>query len=221
MDEMNAVYIHIPKTAGGHTMVALGLEKHIYPSRAKRWFNNAGQVSFGHQDYPRLVERGIVGEEFDQTAFKFCFCRNPFDRAVSHYFWTKGRHPEIVTEDMSFLEFTRNLDRIKVPIRGDGRVQHKHKPVGLRNGRKGWFDPQHKMIDKVKMDFIGRYERLKEDLQKVAEILGTEVRRAGKLRKTEHAPYRTYYNDEAEENVRQYYGEDFERFGYDNRLLHG
>ena len=69
-----------------------------------------------------------------------------------------------------------------------------------------------------KADFIGRFERLQEDVRKVADILGTSVGRVRKMGATSHAPYWTYYNDEAEENVRQYYAVDFERFGYDDRI---
>ena len=209
----NAVFVHIPKTAGSHTMKALGLREFLYPSRSKDW-GNAGHVTFGHQDYPRLVQLGRVSKEFDESAFKFCFCRDPFDRAVSHYFWCRMRHSDVVPETMTFVEFTRELGTLYI---SNGALGIKGSPG--RGGRT-WLYSQTTPIENIDMDFIGRYENLREDLQRVASILGTKVREADRLRSSEHGPYRTYYNDEAEENVKKFYQEDFEVFGYDNRLLH-
>ena len=233
---MNAVFIRIPKTAGTYTMTVLGVENLARPRWVKEWFQNTGRVSFGHQDYPLLIRQGIVKKEFDESAFKFCFCRNPFDRAVSHYFYTMAWYPDVIPRDTKFIDFTRNLATTRTPrrLRRDSRI-----------AGNCWVRPQSDSIAGIKIDFIGRFERLQEDIRNVADILGVPVGGAGKpgatkrasywrkvadilgtsaggareMGATSRAPYwRTYYNDEAEENVRQYYAVDFERFGYDDRI---
>ena len=210
---MNAVFIHIPKTAGSYVMVALGFERLIYPHRVKT-FKQKGMVSFGHQDYLRLVRKGIVGKEFDESAFKFAFVRNPFDRVVSHYFWTRKRHPDILPGSVIFLEFTRQLKVINEP--------HSILTGGNNKNLKWWrtnrFKLQSIQTEGINMDFIGHYERLDDDLKKVAKIIGVEIKPTPRIRATKHNPYYTYYNDESEDNVRQYYAKDFIEFGYANRL---
>ena len=196
---MNAVFIHIPKTAGLYIQAVLRLDVLRYPTRAKRLFKQTGRVTFGHLDYKKLLKRGTVSKEFDQSAFKFAFVRNPFDRAVSHFFYARKKHPDILDPAVDFLTFTRTLADY-------GRT----------------FQPQYVPIDGLCMDFIGRYESLEKDLSHVARLIGVEPAwDVEKQNATNHFPYWTYYDEESEDNVRRFYSEDFRRFGYDDHLLHG
>ena len=206
---MNAVFIHIPKTAGGYIIGALGLRHLVGSKRLKESFNQAGLVNFGHQDYKRLLKSGLVSREFDESAFKFAFCRNPFDRVVSHYFWTRKRHPDILPGSIDFLDFTRMFGQKQKPNR-----------ISRRIGGGDWFRPQHVSIDGIKLDFIGKYENLQYDLKHIAKHLGIKTKKARQFRKTRHRSYWLYYNDESAENVRRYYRKDFDFFGYDDHLLH-
>ncbi len=54
----------------------------------------------------------------------------------------------------------------------------------------------------------------------VAKKLDIEVKKILTWNTTRHKPYRRYYNEESEENIRNFYREDFERFGYYNHILH-
>lgn len=201
---MNAAFIHIPRTAGRFVMAALGLERLIYRRRAKVMFRQEGLVTFGHQSYPGLIECGVVGREFDKTAFKFAFCRNPFDRVVSHFFYARIRQPQILPRNVSFAEFVGRIEDFNVPIRAGKKT----------------FRPQRQSVDGVKLDFIGRYESLVEDLKTVSRILGVALKSIGRIGKTHHRPYWTYYDHQTERKVRDFYREDFEFFGYDNHILY-
>ena len=194
---MNAVFLHIPKTAGLYIQEALSLEILRYPHRARKNFQQAGMVTFGHQPYNRLRRQGVVGEDFDKSAFKFAFCRNPFDRAVSHYFYVRRKHPERMSMDVSFIDFTRTI-----------------KKYGST------FGPQSIYIKEVDLDFVGRFERLDDDLKEVANILRRTIKPIPRRNTTKHNPYHTYYCDESEDNIRNYYRKDFDRFGYDDHILH-
>jgi len=207
---MNSVFIHIPKTAGGYVVNRLGLRHLHFPRRIKDGFNQEGMVYFGHQNYARLVKRGIVNKEFDKSAFKFTFCRNPFDRVVSHYFWTRKMHPDILKHDISFLDFTRMFGEPQRPNR-----------ISRRIGGGDWFRPQKVSVENISLDFIGKYESLDNDLNKLAKIFNIELKPSGIIRKTRHDHYQKYYNDESADNVRRYYKDDFEFFKYDDNLLYG
>jgi len=205
----NAVFIHIPRTAGRYISIALGLERYIYRTRMKTLFNQSGLINIGHQDYRMLLKNGIIGKEFDKTSFKFTFCRNPFDRLISHYAYARQKHPDILPKDVSFEYFVQNLKTYNVP-----------RNYNRKRLQKKTFRPQIKSIGGVKMDFIGRFENLSEDVQKVADILNIQVNDVMPIGKTKHKPYQEYYTEELEQKVREFYERDFNAFGYDNHILH-
>ena len=70
------------------------------------------------------------------------------------------------------------------------------------------------------MDFIGRFENLSKDIQKVADILNVKVNDIEKIGATKHRPYQEYYTKELEHKVKEFYKEDFDAFGYDNNILY-
>ena len=205
---MNAVFIHIPRTAGRYISIALGLQRFIYRQRLKKLFNQSGLINIGHQDYGMLLKNKVIKQEFDKTSFKFTFCRNPFDRLVSHYFHCRRNHPNILPRNVSFEDFVKNLETYNVSRYKNRRPQKKT------------FRPQIKSIGGVKMDFIGRFENLSTDVQKIADILNIKIVDTKPVGATRHKPYREYYNEELEQKVREFYARDFEVFGYDNHILH-
>ena len=87
--------------------------------------------------------RSNVDDSVWKNYFKFCFERNPFDKAVSRYYWsTKAPRPEID----AYLELA---------------------PINLLSN---WY--LYTINDQIAVDFVGRYESLEDDLAKVARTLG-------------------------------------------------
>ena len=208
MRNRNAVFLWIPKTAG--TTLHTALDKNIcskfldLPS-AKRRFRNKGLVTFGHMDYAQLVQTGLVGSRFDETAFKFCFSRNPYSRAVSLYFFAIKRN--WITEELSFLEFCR-------------RIENGVHDIGLFNVQEmSQCNPQTRWLRGVDPDFVGRLEDFDADLRRVFESLDLTVPDMFSAKNsTAHSPYRDYYCPESIDIVARFYSEDFERFGYSVKL---
>ncbi len=86
---------------------------------------------------------------------KFSFTRNPFDRAVSDYFWRK----RATGKDFSFAQFLDVLEHGKDP-QGIAHTQ------AVQN----W---DMMTIDGVmQMDFVGRYEQLQDDFGAITDQLG-------------------------------------------------
>lgn len=187
---MNVVFVHIPKAAGKSITRALGLQRFVGKRGAKA-FNGEKRVTFLHQLYPELIKEGIVPEEYDKDAFKFCFCRNPYDRAVSHWQYTMRRHPDRLMRGTSFVDFTRALGT-----------------------RRDWI-PQSTWLEGVDFDFIGRFENLDEDVHKVGELTGITIERIPKINTTKHKHYSAYYRNESKCRVEEYYAEDFKNFNYE------
>lgn len=197
----NVMFVHVPKTAGKTIEKALNLTQARTVSKFNARFTGKGQYSFGHIGVRKRILNGEIPKEFYKTAFKFHFTRNPFDRAVSHYHYARLKHSKPVRGHMAFPlsvtfeEFTRTL--------GD---------------YKKMFQPQYLYTDGIEFNFVGRFENLINDLEYVSKAVGIKLNMVHE-NSTEHKPYIEYYNEETANNVREFYKEDFERFGYDNRLF--
>ena len=201
--KMNAVFIWIPKTAGASFYSRIDAPKlWVSLHRVKYRFANRGTVTFSHMDYAELVRQGYVSRKFDESAYKFSFVRNPYDRAVSLFHYLKKRG--IVPADESFLEFCRKL-------RDEGC-----EPIGLYNvlGR-SQCNPQVRWLENIKMDFVGRFESIAEDSEKVFRHLGLKDVHLPVINKTAHASYKECYCPESKEIVEKFYAEDFRSLGYE------
>lgn len=192
---MNSVFIHNPKTGGLTIQEALRLEVYRFPHRVQG-FKQKGNITFGHLDYKKLVANGHVSKEFDQSAFKYGFVRNPYDRAVSHYFYVKDHHPDILPKDMGFEDFTQNVGQY------DKTFKH-----------------QYRYLEGIKLDLIGRFERLEEDIREIARVIGVEVGTIPVLNRSKHKPYTEYYTKKSRKNIYEYYKKDFKLYGYSHRLF--
>lgn len=199
---MNALFIHIPKTGGMSVARALDLQVHklglnntIRPERISQTFKNEGMVTFRHALYKNLRKKGVISDEFDRTSFKFCFCRLPYDRVVSHWKHTMKKHLDRLPGKVSFLEFTR-----------------------LLGTRDDWI-PQHTWIDGVEIDLVGRFEQFDHSLLQVAKCLEMEIETIPLMNTTKHRHYSTYYCDESKQRVDDYYHKDFEIFGYKKEII--
>jgi hypothetical protein len=146
-----------------------------------------------------------------QSYFKFSFVRNPFDWLVSRYFWSKDlifkcyskvTGPQI---DYSFEEF---IDRV-----ANDRPWCEPAAWSLTAVR-----PQldRLTIDgKLAVDFVGKYEQLQTDFDKICEQCQIPKVILPHYFKTKREHYSSYYTGELIEKVVAKYACDFDTFGYD------
>lgn len=213
----NVVFIRPPKVAGTSISAGLSLDGCRFPNKLKEEPTTSGWYHFGHMYYPTLVREGLVSEEFDKTAFKFSFVRNPYDRLVSMYFYyTQGhlvkKNGKVVqrweARFETFLDFCRHVDSGPIPPLGAYTMIHDENHV------QSGYNPQVRWIEDVELDFLGRFESLDEDYERLSEILEIPYVKLSKVRATKHNHYMEYYCPETREIINRIYGEDFERFNY-------
>ena len=195
----NVAFIHIPKTGGLAIEETLCLESLRAERNVEKFFTQSGHICFGHQNYSDLCRRGVISEEFDKTAFKFAFCRNPYDRAVSFWEHARLRRPEVAGSAPTFLEFVHRMEELD-------------------------YKPQSWWLHDVQLSYLGRFENLEMHVREIARIIGREIKgEVVKKNVTPHSPYWQYYCDESKRLVETYSLEDFERFGYerDDNMLGG
>ena len=202
LGQPNAVFIWIPKTAGTSVFSLLNAPKLKSLHLARFRFPNRGIVTFGHMDYAELVHRGTVSKKFDRSAFKFAFSRNPYDRAVSLFYYVKRYH--VLEETETFLSFCRRL--------AAGECDD----IGLYNVRgMSQCNPQTRWLRDVDLDLLGRMDRLEQDSRRIAERLGIAYQSTPHLNPTDHGDYRSYYCEESRQIVEDFYGEDFRQLEYE------
>ncbi len=129
--------------------------------------------------------RDYVGEKVWNDYFKFAFDRNIYDRQVSHYHW-----------------FVRSEARKKCYQNFDDYLTHEPE-AKLTN-----FDI-YSIDGKVAVDFLGRYDRLSDDLGKILSHLGLkpeiELQRAHGHYRPKDINYRDYYTEATRAQVASSY----------------
>ena len=190
----NAIFIQIPKTAGTSIRNTL----HFYPTL--RGYNNRFDQHQSVRDVIRLA-----GQEKLDNSFSFTFVRNPWARVVSmHRFSGKQGY---IDKDMAgnfeaYVDMICNFTKTEDPEKK--LKKHFYPQVDWLKDNDG----------NIKVDFIGRFENLHDDFDRLCEALGEK----GQLKKLNVAwppmDYRECYTDELIEKVGEYYKEDIDYFGY-------
>lgn len=192
LQQTRSIFVHVPKVAG----------------------TSVGHLLYGCRtgDHMTLLDyRTALPKTLYDTAFKFTFVRNPWDRLVSAYYYLKDEDRSDFDKQQaaeSILNYTTFEDFVTdfVP-RGNlnAFIHLKEQHLFLRlPGRP------------IGVDFVGRFERLNEDFAAIAKRLGKSValehRNASTLRKSD---YRDVYTPKMVDIVAKAYARDIAYFDYD------
>lgn len=153
---------------------------------------------FSYPDHATAREVKSFLEKEWNSYFKFCFVRNPFEKVVSDYIYT-----------------TRNG-------RGDVSFHNFVKMIKKRNEKKSIVHPRIKSWDIIsterglEMDYVGRYERIKEDAEQIFKKIGInfEDEKFPYTKNIKDYDYRDYYGEEEKNIVSNLFKEEIEYFGY-------
>jgi|SRR5687767_929551 len=195
------IFIHIPKCGG------TSIENLIWPeprSEGDLWmgfkdkYHNAYQTGGLQHLFARHV-REIFGKEIFDDYFKFTIVRNPWEKAISQYFYMRQR-PDL----REFIGMHEN-DSFKKYLE---LIQTK---------RHVQWEPQYKFIydekEKLMVDYVGRLETINEDVVYILNKIGVH----GKMEHanaTKHKHYSEYYDIESKMMVEDLYEEDIGLLGY-------
>ena len=190
--QLNTIFIHIPKNAG------ISVEKTIFTE------------TVGH--FPLYLYQFFNRKKYN-SAFKFCFTRNPYDRLVSafHFLkqggmnqkdaeWSK-QHLQDIDNFSEFMNKLANLKNFRNIV-----LQQVH------------FVPQHYFIvdlnGKIGCDFIGQFENFNNDFSLICrkqKIQRNPEQHNNSGRKKE---YKEYYSEKDIETAQSMYKKDLELFNY-------
>ena len=222
--DYNCLFVHIPKTAGQsveqffmdllgldweHDREALLLQSNDDPAR--------GTEKLAHLSASEYVDCGYLPQQEFSAYFKFSFVRNPWSRILSEYRYRNYFH------HLSFRDFVLN----KLPRPGwDDQYRHVMPQYDMLHDRQG----------NLLVDFVGRFETLQQDFDKVCERLGivdsrlphrnrSDKKSRDLKRKIRNFLFMNgenrfqnmaeFYDDETREAVTEYYRKDIDTFGYE------
>jgi len=200
------LFVHIDKAAGSSIGLALQpIESRPKPRRWRRrlmWLgplNRLGlyrSLEFPAHAYAIHAKRCLPAAVYDEL-FKFAFVRNPWDRLVSRYAYLlkNEKHPR--------HEFVQKMKGFDDYVAWE-----------MRRGKFFQYTYVTGSDGKLIVDFIGHYERLSEDFQKVCARIGVKAE-LPRANASSHRDYRTYYSAATREMVGNYFRRDIELFGYD------
>jgi len=220
------IFVHIPKTAGQSIeqvfMDQLGLGWEMVEDREELLLQNNVDPARGPEKLPHLsaseyVDCGYISSQDFPDYFKFSFVRNPYTRILSEY-----RYRNYFSHH-SFKDFVLN----KLPEPG---WSDKYRHVMPQ------YDMLHDGDGKLLVDFVGRFESLQQDFDRVCEQLNIDdsalphMNKSDKKsrdlkRKVRNMIYMNgennnrgladFYDEETRVAVADYYRRDIEAFGYE------
>lgn len=134
--------------------------------------------------------RSRAGHAVFDSYFKFCFERNPWDKAVSAFFWEKDRLKNIPQD------FETYVQKRKLPSRFN----------------------LFTMGGKLAVDFVGKFENLEEDYRLACAKFGLSdppplPRAKGNFRPKDKT-YRDYYTDASRKAVAKQFAREIDLLGY-------
>lgn len=191
-DRAQAIFIHIPKTAGLSVAHAL-----FNGQQSQHRTADQMRIIFGNRDFKRY--------------FTFTFVRHPLDRFLSAFFFLADGG---ISENDRDVCRRYRLDSIS----GTAFLDLFKSDAELRNYLH--FEPQWPYClasnGTQKVDFIGRFENLQNDFQYVARRMNRNVslprKNVGPQHREKPAPF---FSEPELRWIRQYYEMDFRLLNYD------
>ena len=191
LPEHKILFVHVPKTGG--TSIQFWIQE-----------NNLGYPLKGvkHWSYSNIVEKHN-NLEID---FSFSVVRNPWDLAVSWYFFKRDRAQRI-------------LDAGKAKPKG--KMSREYNEWVLAEYDKGidhWFEKMNpaQQADKVKgVDHVCRLENLNQDFALVQQRTNCHKPLGRYNFSNRDKDYRKYYTEDTTQLIAEKFAVDIETFGYE------
>ena len=171
-----------------------------------------------HSDIDTLIKEGWVSLNFYKKSFKFSVVRNPYDRAVSLFFYLKLDWGNKKHKAYSFKEWVEILYKNKHLIPKNSKTSIVHGPIYKLNNQwntmSSWIP---KDIDKIY--YLEEIDKIPESINEVLGLNNNYTEKIGHFNKSEKKKkYVDYYDEDTREKIYEIYKEDFIRFNYSDIL---
>ena len=207
----NILFIQIPKTGSTSVVESFNMFKlHISHGKINPIkFDNSQHLTTGHLDV-NFIDNPHYDNDFYKNSFKFCIIRNPYDRAVSLFFFLKSKNQ---LKKFNFKSWIRYLHKNRKCI-PKNRLYDKnvvtHKQINnMWNPMVSWIP---KDINKIYYLEDGLQNIIQDVCKNIqCEVKDTSVR---VMNKSKHDNFKKYYDFETCKLLEEIYKDDFDRFKY-------
>lgn len=203
------IFFHLPKNAGVTVSRMLIAQENLLKIRRitsfflRKFFKTKDNFYFSlknkrikffssHLECCKFQE--IIDEKIFSEYLKFAVIRNPWDRMVSRYFYSKKI--DSIFENFSFSEF------VDFDLKNNMHVINQYKFC---------IDKKNKFC----LDEVIKFENLNEDFNKISLKIFNKKNMLTHLNKSEHRNYREYYNNKTKDKIYKYCKKDIEFFEYE------
>jgi len=217
------IFRHITKNGGCSVEAAFGIDLD---------FHNPEQVD--DVRHRKLVKYQRLFPHLFDSYFKFGFVRNPWDRAVSKYFFHCEKRKQMAADLEAAEQQARALEVPKAREKALAKLERRRAEIASspysvpfaawleeksEHERQRQEPPTQLKWDEPYFDFIGRFERFNEDFQVICQRLGVQ-KSLPHVNRSAHAHYSDYYDDYTRTLVAERSAHDIERFGYASATRH-
>jgi len=195
------IYIGITKTGSESIYSSLWEKGLVEKNTIKKYSearNRQGTISTKHQTI-REVQQHFPHLDLDKY-FKFTFVRNPYERHISLYNWS--RSSGAISSTLSFLNFTKKV------------VNREYKKYPYRYIRQ--VDWLRKKNGDLCIDFVGKFENISDDFKKVCNLIGHQIPLKKTNISTQHINL-SHMSHDVSSLIYNFYAEDFDIFGYEKK----
>ncbi len=202
-DSRQFIFVHIRKAAGTSMVNALIPYTLAKPEGLGARLKSRARLEWDYQKYRFRKHEDILAAKKRMPAavfsnyFKFAFVRNPWDRLVSEYEFIRkqtdhGRHSRVMKLS-SFADF--------IQMQSQRRDAYQLQMLSDKDGE-------------LLVDFVGRFENLDEDWQKVCKSANIPHQPLAHINKTKHRDFREYYDHSSIDIVATYWADEIKLFKY-------
>jgi Sulfotransferase family len=226
LPRQRVVYLCIPKCASTTIRMALSAmighgEVSSEQVHLRRQSGLRSPKQVGASTFYRLVK--------DESALRFSFVRNPYDRLVSAWADKFQDKPLAAGDPIVdiYLEQRRAMD-LPLPKSADETLSfadfvHFTAATADRRIDVHWQSQDDILnVPGIAFDFIGKLESFDQDFARVIEHVGASSAAAAainaRFNKSRHRPWRDYYTGALAAEVYRTYERDFDRLGYTRNL---
>jgi hypothetical protein len=162
------------------------------------------------QHVDALTIKSREPEEVWNNYFKFSIVRNPWDRALSFFFWDQRKNPATKPRKRFYHYLGVPFNEFAIV---KGHFANFMKARGLENN-----DRFYVIDDQLCVDFVIRYEHLEKDFNEVCRRIGVPASglphlKTGIRKQARH--FTEYFDDETRSIVADLHKNDLRFFGYE------
>jgi hypothetical protein len=199
----------LSNTCGGEDVVTPLGDFGFNRDETGAWVHKSMNEGSYEQHDDAITIRDSLSPETWSRYFKFSVTRNPWDRALSNFFWEKRR-------DSSLVPPKRIYHNLGIPY--DDFTPVKKRFIEYIKGRTLENNDRFYVIDgRLCVDYVIRYEYLDDDSREVCARLGLSTLQIPRLKagiRKDKRHYTEYFDDEARDIVAELHRNDIRLFNY-------